>query len=238
MSLCHAGSIASLLTLDFSQVIRSPRRSPSPVAEKRVKLSHTPASLLEDTPSSSRPPAKHIPTGPKADRQAQPPSQSAANVASAAAAAAEVVQSVPAQLDVSESLDDEEMTQTRGRGRGRSAGSSRQPSASRGGPSSSKLPVAPTIIQPPLYDRTFILNSYSQGAPLKPQWAENPKSPLANYVGSNLPIKYDATHGVLGGQKLVRWVITGIGRSSIDGTGSLCWRTLRAGSPALGTHRT
>lgn len=61
-----------------------------------------------------------------------------------------------------------------------------------------------STIQPPLYDQNFIVASYSKGVPIKPQWAENPKSPLANFIGNSMPIKYVATHGTLNGKKMTR----------------------------------
>lgn len=85
----------------------------------------------------------------------------------------------------------------RGRGRGKSGGASRAGAAA-------AAPAFGNTLQPPVYDRDFILASYASGRPLKQQWIDNPKSPLANYVGNSMPIKYVQTSGVIGSKKLFR----------------------------------
>lgn len=49
---------------------------------------------------------------------------------------------------------------------------------------SRKAPPPPAVVLPgPLRNRDQILQEFGQNIQLKPQWEENPKAPLANYLG-------------------------------------------------------
>ncbi|WVO16893.1 hypothetical protein L204_104579 [Cryptococcus depauperatus] len=86
-----------------------------------------------------------------------------------------------------------------------------------GGPPSGKL-----ALSPPLYDLEYISDTFGHGVVLKPQWLENPKSPLANFVqsgrgGMDVNSIYQFTEGVVNGQKVYR--VTVIPTQGILGIG-------------------
>lgn len=53
-------------------------------------------------------------------------------------------------------------------------------------------------------DEAMIIEMYGQNVVIKPEWAENPKSPLANHLGNKMAIKYEARSGNMNGKKLFR----------------------------------
>lgn len=86
------------------------------------------------------------------------------------------------------------------RGKGKSAG------ANKGGGAGTR--AAGAVLPPPIFDRAHIVALHGQGVPLKPAYLDNPKSPLANHMGSVAPIKYNAQTGTVNGKKIVRYVFT------------------------------
>jgi len=55
-----------------------------------------------------------------------------------------------------------------------------------------------------MMDRARIIEKYGKNVVIKPEWAENPKSPLANHIGNKMAIKYEAQSGSINGKKVVR----------------------------------
>jgi hypothetical protein len=55
-------------------------------------------------------------------------------------------------------------------------------------------------------DRDRVVEKFGQGVVVKKEWAENPKSPLANHIGNSMPIKYECQTGTVGGKRIYRWV--------------------------------
>jgi hypothetical protein len=84
------------------------------------------------------------------------------------------------------------------RGKGKSA------AANKGGGAGTR--AAGAVLPPPIFDRAHIVALHGQGVPLKPAYLDNPKSPLANHMGSVAPIKYNAQSGTVNGKKIVRYV--------------------------------
>lgn len=77
----------------------------------------------------------------------------------------------------------------------------RGPGPNKGGQGSKSGHVA---LEPPLMDEAMIIEMYGQNVVIKPEWAENPKSPLANHLGNKMAIKYEARSGNMNGKKLFR----------------------------------
>jgi small subunit ribosomal protein S24e len=59
-------------------------------------------------------------------------------------------------------------------------------------------------LEPPMMDRARIIETYGKNVAIKPEWAENPKSPLANHIGNKMAINYQAQSGIINGKKVVR----------------------------------
>jgi len=59
-------------------------------------------------------------------------------------------------------------------------------------------------LEPPMMDRGRIVETYGKNVVIKPEWAENPKSPLANHIGNKMAIKYEAQSGTMNGKKVFR----------------------------------
>ncbi|WWC86426.1 uncharacterized protein L201_001303 [Kwoniella dendrophila CBS 6074] len=79
-------------------------------------------------------------------------------------------------------------------------------------------------LTPPLRDRAQIINQYGSGVTLKSQWLDNPKAPLANFLGNgsggaHLDQEYRAEEGLIGNKKIFRVTVAGDARSEILGVG-------------------
>lgn len=103
----------------------------------------------------------------------------------------------------SSQIDDDDSgmpPKARGTGRGGSYGL-RRPTP----PAKSKQTVQ---LSAPLQDSQYIIATYGKGVALKPQWAENPKAPLANYLGAGsgggAPAEFDVQEGMIGNKKVFR----------------------------------
>lgn len=183
--------------------------SPSPLA------SEPPAKVVKPIPSGPRIPtgpratsglltARPLPTGPRADRpiptgpRGAPPSEPHRPET---LPIDEQSTEPPFRTPRSESPDSSDMPPGGGRYRGRPNGGA------------TKRPTATKTLPGPLWSHDQIMASYSGGVALKPQWAENPKSPLANYLGggaggaTNLGEggkQYDVEEGLVEGKKVFR----------------------------------
>ena len=85
-------------------------------------------------------------------------------------------------------------------------------------------PRGSTVIQlpGPMWTEEQIMAEHGAGVPLKPQWAANPKSPLANYLGGTggtSDTGYKAQHGILGGKKVTRVTVVADATQNIVGVG-------------------
>jgi hypothetical protein len=67
-----------------------------------------------------------------------------------------------------------------------------------------QAPVKSAPLEPPIMDRDRVVEKFGQGVVVKKEWAENPKSPLANHIGNSMPIKYECQTGTVGGKKIYR----------------------------------
>ncbi|WVF70295.1 hypothetical protein IAT40_005084 [Kwoniella sp. CBS 6097] len=95
------------------------------------------------------------------------------------------------------------------------------PSKPRGGASSSKISHH---LAPPLHDSAQILSQYGHGVALKPQWNENPKAPLANFLGNGrggaeMSAAYAAEKGSVGGSQVYRVSVVAEAERNIIGVG-------------------
>jgi hypothetical protein len=77
------------------------------------------------------------------------------------------------------------------------------------------------ILDGPLYDKAYIIALHGNGVVIKPQWADNPKSPLANHIGNDRPINYVSQSGILNGKKMFRCVQVVVHVRFADGLESL-----------------
>jgi len=130
-----------------------------------------------------------IPTGPKAERTlselpiapAQPAISSPSNTSTSKGAELEPVET-----------ESDDMPRPGGRGRG-------------GGPSKGgHAPKRLEALAAPIMDRAGIIETYGRNVVIKPEWAENPKSPFANHIGNKMAIKYEAQSGMISGKKMIR----------------------------------
>lgn len=71
------------------------------------------------------------------------------------------------------------------------------------------------VLPGPIHDRQQIMDEYAAGISIKQQWEENPKAPLANYLGggsggaTNLGDGgkgFQVEEGTIDGKRLFRWV--------------------------------
>ncbi|WVW82502.1 hypothetical protein I302_104513 [Kwoniella bestiolae CBS 10118] len=78
-------------------------------------------------------------------------------------------------------------------------------------------------LSPPFRDHAQIMDQYGRGVQLKAQWAENPKAPLANYLGNGggaeMSGEYRAEEGMIGNKRVCRVTVNGDARSGIMGVG-------------------
>lgn len=69
-------------------------------------------------------------------------------------------------------------------------------------------PTGRKSLSPPIHDLVYISETYGKGITLKSQWAENPKSPVANFIlkGKSGDINgcYSYAEGIVDGKKVHR----------------------------------
>jgi hypothetical protein len=153
-----------------------------------------PASPIPEPPSKV---AKAIPTGPRTVKPIP--------------TGPKAIPTGPRQPSLSErspSPQSEDEMWRNGRGRGKAASSNRNGGGGGGPRSSAPLPL-------PEHNEAYIVQTYGGRTVLKEQWAENPKAPLANYLGgggggaTNLGQgggAYQVQEGVIGTKRLFRCV--------------------------------
>ncbi|WWC58777.1 uncharacterized protein I303_101321 [Kwoniella dejecticola CBS 10117] len=163
-----------------------------------------------------------LPTGPKADRAPPtgPRNRAAPPIASPSSALQQAKSrtSDKARSSTPESASDEDMP-----GPSRYRGNSSR----RGGTPNKATPSAPTIsrqLSPPLHDHAQITSQHGNNVQLKAQWLDNPKAPLANFLGNgtggaDLGSEYRAEEGMIGSKKMFRVTVTGDKRAGIIGVG-------------------
>ncbi|OCF41558.1 nuclear DNA helicase II [Kwoniella heveanensis CBS 569] len=91
--------------------------------------------------------------------------------------------------------------------------------AKSGTPSSRSIQLAP-----PLHDHAYIVSQFGQGVALKPQWNENPKAPLANFLGNGrggaeMSAAYTAEKGSVEGTQVYRVSVVAEPERNIIGVG-------------------
>lgn len=93
-----------------------------------------------------------------------------------------------------------------GRGRGRGNGHASSSRRQKNGP-------PPDTLDGPLRNRDYIFQQFGHGVTIKEQWEENPKAPLANFLGGGAGGAtnvgeggdiFKVEEGVLNGQRLFR----------------------------------
>jgi hypothetical protein len=159
-----------------------------------------------DIPSETQPPVleptSRAPSGPRLDRPIPTGPKSEINFSQASIASSQTAHQAQAPPTVSASQaigaeavesDSEDMPSRGGRGRAPGPGKGGQ------GPRNGHV-----TLDPPMMDRARIIEKYGKNVVIKPEWAENPKSPLANHIGNKMAIKYEAQSGTLNGKKIVR----------------------------------
>nr|KIR84802.1 nuclear DNA helicase II [Cryptococcus tetragattii IND107] len=159
-----------------------PRTSQIPTGPRTDRIPIGPESLQNQSLNQGRP-TKLIPTGPRNSISAPvPPS-----ISNTKAVAASENQNYKYTL--------EEMGNPRKRG-----GGSKPP------------PTGKKSLSPPIHDLVYISETYGKGITLKSQWAENPKSPVANFIlkGKSGDINgcYSYTEGIVDGKKVHRVTMT------------------------------
>lgn len=69
-------------------------------------------------------------------------------------------------------------------------------------------PTGKKALTPPMHDLVYISETYGNGITLKSQWAENPKSPVANFIlkgkSGDISGTYSYTEGIVDGKKVHR----------------------------------
>nr|KIR45840.1 nuclear DNA helicase II [Cryptococcus bacillisporus CA1280] len=159
-----------------------PRTSQIPTGPRTDRIPIGPESLQNQSLNQNQP-AKLIPTGPRNSTSAPiPPS-----ISNTKAAAASENQNNKNTL--------EEMGNPRKRG-----GGGKPP------------PTGKKSLSPPVHDLVYISETYGKGITLKSQWAENPKSPVANFIlkGKSGDINgcYSYAEGIVDGKKVHRVTMT------------------------------
>jgi hypothetical protein len=187
----------SLLCSDKPQ-----KRPITPISQDRPnKVAKT-----TDIPSESQPPVfeptSRVPSGPRLDRPLPTGPKSERNFSQAFVVSSQSAHQTQAPPTVSASQaigaetvesDSEDMPSRGGRGRAPGPGKGGQ------GPRNGHV-----TLDPPMMDRARIIEKYGKNVVIKPEWAENPKSPLANHIGNKMAIKYEAQSGTMNGKKIVR----------------------------------
>ncbi|WRT64327.1 uncharacterized protein IL334_001259 [Kwoniella shivajii] len=196
------------------------KRPPSPI----LPSSEPSAKLLKPIPTGPRKSqafstAAAIPIGPRSDRlpPTGPRSQNTPLVSTT---------SKPEQLDSASARSrsptpfngsDEDMA---GPSRYKPKGNNTTRKGGAGGSTGGNLQQ----LSPPFRDRTQIINEFGHGVELKnPQWAENPKAPLANYLGNGSggaeDQRYKVEEGMIGNKRICRVSVVGDPNRGIIGVG-------------------
>ncbi|KIR78823.1 nuclear DNA helicase II [Cryptococcus gattii E566] len=159
-----------------------PRTSQIPTGPRTDRIPIGPESLQNQSLNQNQP-TKLIPTGPRNSTSAPiPPSIS--NTKAAAA---------------SENQNNKNILEEMGNPRKRGGGGKPPPTGKKS-------------LSPPIHDLVYISETYGKGITLKSQWAENPKSPVANFIlkGKSGDINgcYSYAEGIVDGKKVHRVTMT------------------------------
>ncbi|KIR52870.1 nuclear DNA helicase II [Cryptococcus gattii Ru294] len=159
-----------------------PRTSQIPTGPRTDRIPIGPESLQNQSLNQNQP-TKLIPTGPRNSTSAPiPPSIS--NTKAAAA---------------SENQNNKNILEEMGNPRKRGGGGKPPPTGKKS-------------LSPPIHDLVYISETYGKGITLKSQWAENPKSPVANFIlkGKSGDINgcYSHAEGIVDGKKVHRVTMT------------------------------
>ncbi|KAK8866102.1 hypothetical protein IAR55_001253 [Kwoniella newhampshirensis] len=196
----------------------SPSALPSQLPNKVAKAIPTGPRVSQPVPSDS---ASSIPTGPRATRIPTGPRalQTSLTQQQPQITSLQTEQS-PAASDTRLSRSPSPTSDMPGPSRYRSNGHTtpRRNGGSGGNAASAKQ------LAPPLHDQGQIMSQFGNGITLKPQWAENPKAPLANFLGggrggADMGSEYQTDEGIVAGKKVFRVTVAAEADQNIYGVG-------------------
>ncbi|WWC99866.1 hypothetical protein V866_006775 [Kwoniella sp. B9012] len=194
------------------------KRSPSPSPINTQPSTKLPKPIPTGPRGTSRslPTAPAIPKGPKADRAPPTGPRSRHALPDNPSSSGNGVSSVASRRSTSPG-DEEDMA---GPSRYRSKGGNTPRRGGSAGPSSGGIARQ---LSPPLRDHNQIIDQYGQKVHLKAQWAENPKAPLANFLGNGggaeMSQEYKAEEGMIGNKRMFRVTVVADTKSGIVGVG-------------------